>query len=172
MAQQKRTAWKDTQASQVQPTIGNFVKLENLLECKVTIQDVIFEPSEFDPKKERVRVVITYDDDEGTELAGMEFQFTTEQTRIMQRMSKLSPEELPVGPVSVFTVGKPNKYGNQAYDIGEPVDDIDALPAPRAVSNPANVVNEAVSALDKIPGMHAAAPQRQAGQSLRSKSVR
>lgn len=150
---QTRTAWKNTKASKADVNIGSYVKLENLIEKAFSIVDVAFEPSTFDPKIEVVRVTITYDEDNGTEMEGFEFQFTTAQSRIVTRLHDVDADELPIGPVTIIQVGKANKFGTLFYDIDEPIAEIDAPKEPTIVKT-------------------RDANSRIVGQSLRSKSVR
>jgi hypothetical protein len=162
----QRKAWKDTTASTVEASSGNWVKLENLVECKFTIVDVEFGPSNFDDKKEQANVTITYDEDEGTEMEGLEFRFSTTQQLIMSRLKQLTEDDIPVGPVTVFETGRSKQYGTIFYDLGDTIPDIDAPPPPKMVSNPANVRPSTVDVTQD------AKRQRLGGQSLRSKSTR
>lgn len=151
---QTRKPWNQTKASKTEVRTGNFIKLENLCEIKFSIVDVVFEPSSFNKEVEQVRVTFTYDEDEGTDMEGLEFQFTTTQQAIMQRMHDLDVDDLPVGPVTVFETGRSKQYGTVFYDIGDTVPEIDS-PKPVHVDVREN-----------------ASRQRLAGQSLRSKSAR
>jgi hypothetical protein len=153
-----RKLWSETGASKVEPSSGNYIKLENLQEKFITIVDVNTEPSAFDNTKMQVRVTFTYDEDEGSEMGGMEYQFTTTQSRIMERLAGLTEEDIPVGPVTIFESGRSAQYGTVFYDIGDTIPELARSPQPAAPK-----------AMDIRQDANR---QRLAGQSLRSKSLR
>lgn len=129
-----RTRWSDTQAAknaateQQSQTWHNYVKIESLLEVPFTIVGVEFEASDFEGTEEQVVISLTYDSDDGTEDEGVVYELTTTRNSIMRRMRDISPDDLPIGPVTVYETGKDRRYGTTYYSIGETVPEIDATP--------------------------------------------